>query len=128
MKQSITWYKLWKRLGKQPTYKTQHNKVKIKIGGSFYDCGIVYDDNGSGFHLEPIENIQIERGMRVGDIVAACEYVGCDILTQLGEEIETTKENYSEVYDMSVEHLSVSDNRIQIWTFKDLDKLGENRE
>lgn len=61
MKQPITWFKLWKKLGKQPLYKTQHNRVKIKIDGEFYECAIVYDHNGSYFHLETMENLQIKK-------------------------------------------------------------------
>ena len=61
MKQPMTWYTLWKKLGKQPLYKTQNNRVKIKIDGKLYECGIVYENNGSDFHLEPMENIKVKE-------------------------------------------------------------------
>lgn len=63
--------------------------------------------------------------MIVKEVISACEYAGCDVFTQLGKKIEITNENFLEVYNMSVEHLSAKDNIVQIWTFKDLDKLGE---
>ena len=33
MKKSISWYALWKRIGKQPMYKTQNTKVHVIING-----------------------------------------------------------------------------------------------
>lgn len=63
------------------------------------------------------------KGLTVLDVVAACEYVGCDVLDALGNEIEVTKENCSEIYGWSVESLAAKDSRVLIYTFKNMDKL-----
>lgn len=60
--------------------------------------------------------------MRVKDIVSACEYIGCEVLDQLGNIIPVNKENANEIYEKSVEHISASGNKVLIWTF---DKLEE---
>ena len=60
--------------------------------------------------------------MTVGDIVASCEFVGCMVLDALGNEIEVTKDNFEEIYKMSVEHLSAKDNLVMIWTFEKFDE------
>ena len=52
---SITWAKLWRRIGKQSAYKTQHTKVEILIDGKLKECALVFTDNGSKFHLEIAE-------------------------------------------------------------------------
>lgn len=52
---SITWARLWKRIGKQPAYKTQNKKVEILIDGELKECALVFTDNGSKFHLEIAE-------------------------------------------------------------------------
>ena len=52
---SITWERLWKRIGKQPAYKTQNKKVEILIDGELKECALVFTDNGSKFHLEIID-------------------------------------------------------------------------
>ena len=55
MKKSISWYALWKRIGKQPMYKTQNTKVQVFIDGELKECAIVFTNNGSDFHLKPIK-------------------------------------------------------------------------
>lgn len=60
--------------------------------------------------------------MIVEDIIGACEYIGCDVLTFDGRNIEVTEENHNEIYKYSVEHLSAKDNIVLIWTFIDMDK------
>ena len=52
---SITWAKLWKKIGKQPIRKTQNKKVEILIDGKLKECALVFTDNGSKFHLEIVE-------------------------------------------------------------------------
>ena len=52
---SITWAKLWRRIGKQPIRKTQNKKVEILIDGELKECALVFTDNGSNFHLEIVE-------------------------------------------------------------------------
>ena len=52
---SITWAKLWRRIGKQPIRKTQNKKVEILIDGELKKCGLVFTDNGQNFHLEMVE-------------------------------------------------------------------------
>ena len=61
--------------------------------------------------------------IRVGDIIALCEYVGCDVYNQLNEKYEITKENYNEIYNMCVESIYADDNRVKIYTFEKLDEL-----
>lgn len=52
---SITWARLWRRIGKQPIRKTQNKKVEILIDGELKECALVFTDNGSKFHLEIAE-------------------------------------------------------------------------
>ena len=51
-KKSITWYQLWKRIGKQPLHKTRNTKVKILVDGELKECALVFTNSGSDFHLE----------------------------------------------------------------------------
>ena len=55
MKKSISWYQLWKRIGKQPMYKTQNAKVQVLIDGELKECDLVFTNNGSNFHLESVK-------------------------------------------------------------------------
>ena len=55
MKKSISWYALWKRIGKQPMHKTQNTKVQVLIDGEVMECALVFTNNGSVFYLEPVE-------------------------------------------------------------------------
>lgn len=52
MKESITWYMLHKRIGKQTIHKTRNTKVQVLINGELKECVLVYTHNGSDFHLE----------------------------------------------------------------------------
>ena len=58
MKKSISWYALWKRIGKQSMYKTQNTKVKVLIDGELKECTLVFMNNGSDFHLEPVKTVK----------------------------------------------------------------------
>ena len=58
MKKSISWYQLWKRIGKQPMYKTQNTKVQVLINGELQECALVFTNNGSDFHLEPVKTVK----------------------------------------------------------------------
>lgn len=51
-KRSITWYQLWKRIGKQPLHKTRNTKVQVLVHGELKECALVFTDNGSDFHLQ----------------------------------------------------------------------------
>lgn len=51
----ITWEKLWKRIGKQPIYKTQNRKVEVLINGELRGCALVFTESGANFHLEIVE-------------------------------------------------------------------------
>ena len=42
-KKSISWYALWKRIGKQPMYKTQNTKVQVLIDGELKECALVIE-------------------------------------------------------------------------------------
>ena len=53
-KNSISLYQLWKRIGKQTMYKTQNTKVQVLINGELKECALVFTNNGSDFHLEPV--------------------------------------------------------------------------
>ena len=57
MKKSISWYSLWKRLGKQPLYKIRNTKVQVLINGELRECTLVFTNNGSDFHLEPVKSV-----------------------------------------------------------------------
>ena len=61
MKKSISWYALWKRIGKQPMYKTQNTKVRVLINGELKECALVFTDNGSDFHLESVRSVNDDR-------------------------------------------------------------------
>ena len=51
----MTWFQLWKRIGKQPLSITQHKDVTINILDTEYKCKIVYTDNGNNWYLEVVE-------------------------------------------------------------------------
>ena len=57
-KKSIGLYALWKRIGKQPMYKTRNIKVQVLIDGELRECALVFTNNGSDFHLEPVGKVQ----------------------------------------------------------------------
>ena len=48
----MTWYQLFKRIGKQPLYLVRNKDVTIKIDDEIYKCKIVYTDSGNDWHLE----------------------------------------------------------------------------
>ena len=58
MKKSISWYQLWKRIGNQTMYKTQKTKVQVLIDGELKECALVFTNNGSDFHLEPVKTVK----------------------------------------------------------------------
>lgn len=55
MKKSISWFALYKRIGKQPMHKTRNTKVQVLIGGELKECALVFTNNGSDFHLEIVK-------------------------------------------------------------------------
>ena len=55
-KKSISWYQLYKRIGKQKLYKTRNTKVQVLIDGELKECVLVFTNNGSDFHLEQVGN------------------------------------------------------------------------
>ena len=57
MKKSISWYQLWKRIGNQTMHKTQNTKVQVLIDGELKECALVFTNNGSDFHLEPVRKV-----------------------------------------------------------------------
>ena len=58
MKKSISLYQLYKRIGKQMLHKTRNTKVHVLIDGELKECALVFTNNGSDFHLEPIGNVK----------------------------------------------------------------------
>ena len=61
MKKSISWYALWKRIGKQPIHKTLSTKVQVLINGELKECALVFTNNGRDFHLEPVRSVNDDR-------------------------------------------------------------------
>ena len=61
--------------------------------------------------------------MKVKDIISACEYTGCIVVDQLCNKIEISKENASEIYEKSVEHIDAAGELVRIWTFDKMDKI-----
>ena len=57
MKKSISWYQLYKRIGKQTLHKTRNTKVQVLIDGEFKECALIFTNNGNDFHLEPVEKV-----------------------------------------------------------------------
>ena len=68
MKKSITWYQLWKRIGKQTIHKTRNTKVQILVDGELIECALVFTNNGSDFHLEPVRNTQRHSHYNLQDV------------------------------------------------------------
>ena len=56
-KKSISWYQLYKRIGKQTLHKTRNTKVQMRIDGELKECALVFTNNGSDFHLEPVRKV-----------------------------------------------------------------------
>ena len=57
MNKSISWYQLYKRIGKQTLRQTRNIKVQVLIDGELKECALVFTNNGSDFHLEPVEKV-----------------------------------------------------------------------
>lgn len=51
-KKPISWYQIYKRIGKQPMRKTTNTKVQVLVNGELRECALVFSNNGSDFHLE----------------------------------------------------------------------------
>ena len=58
IKKSISWYTLWKRIGKQPMHKTRNTRVQVLIDGELKECALVFTNNGSDFYLEIVEKVE----------------------------------------------------------------------
>ena len=56
-KKSISWYQLYKRIGKQTLHKTRNTKVQVLIDGELKECALVFTNNGSDSHLEPVKQV-----------------------------------------------------------------------
>ena len=56
-KKSISWYQLYKRIGKQMLHKTRNTKVQVLINEELKECTLVFTNNGSDFHLEPVGKV-----------------------------------------------------------------------
>ena len=63
-KKSISWYQLWKRIGNQTMRKTQNTKVQVLIDGELKECALVFTNNGSDFHLEPVGKVVTDDNSR----------------------------------------------------------------
>ena len=51
-KKPMTWYQLYRRIGKQTIHKTRNTRVQVLIDGRLRECALVFTNNGSDFHLE----------------------------------------------------------------------------
>ena len=58
MKKSISWYQLYKRIGKQTLHKTRNTKVQILIDGELKECALVFTNSGNYFHLKPVGTVR----------------------------------------------------------------------
>ena len=56
-KKSISWYQLYKRIGKQMLHKARNAKVEVLINGELKECALGFTNSGSDFHLEPVEKV-----------------------------------------------------------------------
>ena len=63
-KKSISWYQLYKRIGKQMLHKTRNTKVQVLIDGELKECTLVFTNNGSDFHLEPVGKVATDDSSR----------------------------------------------------------------
>lgn len=63
-KKSISWYQLYKRIGKQTLHKTRNTKVQVLIDGEFKECALVFTNSGSDFYLEPVRSVNDDRTRR----------------------------------------------------------------
>ena len=54
-KKHITWYSLWKRIGKMRIAFSQNHIVKVKVNNMYYDAELLYEDDGE----TPILSIEI---------------------------------------------------------------------
>ena len=64
MNKSISWYQLYKRIGKQTLRKTRNIKVQVLIDGELKECVLVFTNNGSDFHLEQVRSMNDDRTRR----------------------------------------------------------------
>lgn len=62
--------------------------------------------------------------MLVHDVIAACEYIGCEVVDFWGEPLEFDG-NILKLYKKTVEHLEAKGNVIYIYTFDNIDKEGK---
>ena len=61
MNKSISWYQLYKRIGKQTLRKTRNIKVQVLIDGELKECALVFTNNDSNFHLETVRSVNDDR-------------------------------------------------------------------
>ena len=53
--ESISWYTLHEKIGRQTIHKTRNTKVQVLVDGKLKDCKLVFENNGNDFHLEIIK-------------------------------------------------------------------------
>ena len=63
-KKSISWYQFYQRIGKQTLHKTRNSKVQVLIDGELQECALVFTNNGSDFHLEPVGQVVTDDNSR----------------------------------------------------------------
>ena len=42
---SISWYRLFQKIGKQPLHKTRNTTVQVLIDGAMQDCSLIFTDS-----------------------------------------------------------------------------------
>ena len=60
MEKSISWYQLYKRIGKQTLHKTRNTKVQVLIEGELKECALILLEPGEIDHSESRRNNQFE--------------------------------------------------------------------
>ena len=56
MKSTKTWLQLYKRLGKQPLFKTRDQRIILKKDNKVIPLHLVYNENGTDWWLEEDTN------------------------------------------------------------------------
>ena len=85
---SISWYRLFQKIKKQPLHKTRNTTVQVLIDGAMQDCSLIFTDSGKHFYLKPVSaKSRFTDGMSVirdgddADDVIRCPHCRKEIAT-----------------------------------------------
>ena len=56
---SLSWHRLFQKIGKQPLHKTRNTTVQVLIDGAMQDCSLIFTDSGKHFYLKPVVSYRI---------------------------------------------------------------------